>query len=368
MNRLIAGGVAVVVIAYLLFSSIYIVHVRQQAIVLRFGKIIDDADRARALLQAADVAGRLRADHRQPAAALRHLQPASCRSATAPSTSSTRSSPTDRRPGEVPRAAAGRPRSGRAEHPRRASIRRCGQVYGKRAFTAALSAERAAMMREVRDLIAPQMVDLGIEVTDVRILSTDLHARCVEEHLRAHVGGALCAGGGDPRRRHAGGGLDPRHRQPAVDRDRRRRQQGQRNPARRGRRAARRRSTPQAYGADPEFFEFYRALQSYRTALGLEQHDDGAVARQRVLPVLQGRHARRQGADSGDAERAFRCRPSTELTSARAARRAAAAQCRRATDTTRALCRARRARHAGRARPRQSAAGAARRRRSTQAQ
>src|SRR4051794_9954362 len=41
MNRLIAGGVALVVILYVLFSSIYIVNVREQAIVLRFGKIID---------------------------------------------------------------------------------------------------------------------------------------------------------------------------------------------------------------------------------------------------------------------------------------------------------------------------------------
>ncbi len=39
MNRLIAGGIALVVIIYLLASSIYVVNVRQQAIVLRFGQI-----------------------------------------------------------------------------------------------------------------------------------------------------------------------------------------------------------------------------------------------------------------------------------------------------------------------------------------
>ena len=39
MNRLIAAGVAVVVVLYLLFSSIYVVNVREQAIVLRFGQI-----------------------------------------------------------------------------------------------------------------------------------------------------------------------------------------------------------------------------------------------------------------------------------------------------------------------------------------
>src|SRR3569623_2467379 len=38
MNRLIAAGVVVVIALYLLFSSIYVVNVRQQAIVLRFGQ------------------------------------------------------------------------------------------------------------------------------------------------------------------------------------------------------------------------------------------------------------------------------------------------------------------------------------------
>ena len=42
MNRLpIAVGVAVVVILFLLFSSVFVVNARQQAIVLRFGEIID---------------------------------------------------------------------------------------------------------------------------------------------------------------------------------------------------------------------------------------------------------------------------------------------------------------------------------------
>ena len=39
MNRLIAAGVALIVALYLLFSSIYVVNVREQAIVLRFGQI-----------------------------------------------------------------------------------------------------------------------------------------------------------------------------------------------------------------------------------------------------------------------------------------------------------------------------------------
>jgi len=41
MNRLIIGGVALIVALYLLFSSIYVVNIREQAIVLRFGQITE---------------------------------------------------------------------------------------------------------------------------------------------------------------------------------------------------------------------------------------------------------------------------------------------------------------------------------------
>ena len=41
MNRLIVAGVAVVIALYLVFSSLYVVNPRQQAIVTRFGQIID---------------------------------------------------------------------------------------------------------------------------------------------------------------------------------------------------------------------------------------------------------------------------------------------------------------------------------------
>ena len=42
------------------------------------------------------------------------------------------------------------------------------QTYGRRNFDAALSQDRAAMMREIRDQIRPEALALGIEVVDVR--------------------------------------------------------------------------------------------------------------------------------------------------------------------------------------------------------
>ena len=52
-----------------------------------------------------------------------------------------------------------------------AALRR---VYGLRGFEAALSEERASMMREVRDQLRPDANSLGLDIADVRIRRTDL--------------------------------------------------------------------------------------------------------------------------------------------------------------------------------------------------
>ncbi len=48
------------------------------------------------------------------------------------------------------------------------------RVYGLRGFEAALSKERESMMREVRDDITKDATSLGLTITDVRIRRTDL--------------------------------------------------------------------------------------------------------------------------------------------------------------------------------------------------
>ena len=47
-------------------------------------------------------------------------------------------------------------------------------VYGRRGFKAALSEERLAMMLEVRDQLRPEAAKLGLNIEDVRVLRTDL--------------------------------------------------------------------------------------------------------------------------------------------------------------------------------------------------
>ena len=59
-----------------------------------------------------------------------------------------------------------------------AALRR---VYGLRGFEAALSEERAAMMREVRDQLRPDANSLGLEIEDVRIRRTDLTAEVSQQ-------------------------------------------------------------------------------------------------------------------------------------------------------------------------------------------
>ncbi|WP_417311028.1 protease modulator HflC [Devosia sp.] len=139
-------------------------------------------------------------------------------------------------------------------------------VYGLRDFTAALSEERPAMMREARDLMRPEMASLGIEIVDVRILRTDLDAGVSEEtfnRMRAErlAEAALLRARGQEAALTARAIAD---RQAVVIISAARRDSeilrgegdGQRSEI-----------FAEAYGLDPGFFEFYRSMQSYRTAL-----------------------------------------------------------------------------------------------------
>ncbi len=54
-------------------------------------------------------------------------------------------------------------------------------VYGLRGFEAALSDERAGMMREVRDQLRPDANSLGLTIEDVRIRRTDLTAEVSQQ-------------------------------------------------------------------------------------------------------------------------------------------------------------------------------------------
>ena len=266
MNRLIALGVAVIVILYLLFSSLYVVNVREQAIVMRFGKItdvksepglyfklptsfIDTVQIVEDRLLRYDIANMdLQVNDGATYVVdafltYRIADPAKFR---------------ERAQGSLDQAER------RIATSFDAALR---QVYGKRDFNDALSVKRNEMMLEARDLIRPGLAELGIDVTDVRIVRTDLDAKVSQTTFdrmsaeRLAQAAAIRAGGQQAAQSlRAIADRQSVEIVAAANKD---------SEILRGEGDATRSTIyAQAYGADPEFFEFYRSLQSYRTALG----------------------------------------------------------------------------------------------------
>ncbi|KKB84900.1 membrane protein [Devosia limi DSM 17137] len=140
------------------------------------------------------------------------------------------------------------------------------QVYGLREFNAALSEQRAQMMLEARDLIRPDLEQLGIEVVDVRILRTDLSPDVFErtyERMRAErlAEAALLRARGQEQAQSLRAIADRQAVEivAAATRDA--------EIIRGTGDAERNRLFAAAYGQDQEFFEFYRSMDAYRKAL-----------------------------------------------------------------------------------------------------
>src|SRR5690606_38877932 len=163
------------ILLFLLWSSIYVVNERQQAIVLRFGEIVDvksepgiyfklpfpflEADSVQMIedrvlrFDLDDIRVQVsggRFYEVDAFIAYRISDPSRFRLAVS---------------GSIPLAEQ------RLRTRLDAALRR---VYGLRGLEAALSEERASMMREVADQLRPDATSLGLEIVDVRIRRTDL--------------------------------------------------------------------------------------------------------------------------------------------------------------------------------------------------
>ncbi|HEY6633948.1 MAG TPA: protease modulator HflC [Rhizobiaceae bacterium] len=174
-NRLPLIGIVAAVILFLVYSSIFVVNAGQQALVLRFGEIVDvktepgiyfkapfpffEADNVQILdkrilrFDLDDIRVQVSGGKFYEVdafVAYRISDPRTFRQAVS---------------GSVELAEA------RLRTRLDAALRR---VYGVRGFESALSEERAAMMREVRDQLRPDAQSLGLEIEDVRIRRTDL--------------------------------------------------------------------------------------------------------------------------------------------------------------------------------------------------
>ncbi|ODU85258.1 MAG: protease modulator HflC [Pelagibacterium sp. SCN 63-17] len=254
-NRLFIIGAVIVAAIYVFFSSIYIVDEREQAIVMRFGQITDVRTEPGIYFKIpTDVVDSVQIIDdrllRYDIANMRVQVSGTYRIANARLFR-------ERATGQLSVAEA---RIGASLD---AALR---QVYGLREFTDALSDQRAQMMQETRDLIRTDLAELGLDIVDVRILRTDLDSdvsATTFERMRAErlAEAALLRARGQEQAQSLRAIADRQSVEivAAATRDAEIiRGQGD---------ADRNRIFAAAYGQDAEFFEFYRSMESYRTAL-----------------------------------------------------------------------------------------------------
>jgi len=140
-------------------------------------------------------------------------------------------------------------------------------VYGLRDFNAALSEQRPEMMREARDLVRDDLAEIGVSVVDVRILRTDLTDQVSAqtfERMKAErlAEAALLRARGQEQAQTLRAIADRQAVEIVAS------AQKDSEILRGEGDAERNKVFAEAYGRDAEFFEFYRSMQSYRTALG----------------------------------------------------------------------------------------------------
>ena len=264
-NRLIIIGVVLLAALYVFFSSIYVVNERDQAIVTRFGQITDVRTEPGIYFKIpTDIVDSVQIIEdrllRQDIGDLR-VQVSGGAFYEVDAFLTYRI--TD------PRLFRERAQGQLAVVEDRIATRFAAvlrQVYGLREFNAALSEQRPQMMLEARDLIRPDVEQLGIEVIDVRILRTDLAADVFErtyERMRAErlAEAALLRARGQEQAQSLRAIADRQAVEivAAATRDA--------EIIRGTGDAERNRLFAAAYGQDPEFFEFFRSMEAYRNAL-----------------------------------------------------------------------------------------------------
>lgn len=266
-NRLPFIAVAAAIVLFLIWSSIFVVNERQQAIVLRFGEIVDvksepgiyfklplpfiEADNVQMIedrvmrFDLDDIRVQVsggRFYEVDAFIAYRISDPRRFRLAVS---------------GSVPLAEQ------RLRTRLDAALRR---VYGLRGFEAALSEERGSMMREVAEQLRPDATSLGLQIVDVRIRRTDLTAEVSQQTYERMRAERLA----EAERLRARGREAAQRIRARADRevveivaDARRESEIVRGEGEAERNAI----FADAFNRDPDFFEFYRSMAAYTSAL-----------------------------------------------------------------------------------------------------
>jgi modulator of FtsH protease HflC len=266
-NRIAIGAAVIVVVLIGIFSSFFVVNARQQAIVIRFGQITDvktepgiyfklpfaflDADRVQFV---SNQELRLDLDNMRVQVSGGKFYEVDAfvvyRIANA----------------RLFREIAGGDVAQAESRLRTRLDSALRRVYGLRGFEAALSNERASMMKEVRNDITKDAESLGLTITDVRIRRTDLtkevsqqtYDRMKAERL-AEAEAIRARGNEGAQRRQAVADRGKVEIVAAASKDAQiLRGQGE---------AERNRIFGEAFSKDPEFYAFYRSMTAYADAL-----------------------------------------------------------------------------------------------------
>jgi membrane protease subunit HflC len=137
---------------------------------------------------------------------------------------------------------------------------------GKRPFAALLSADRQTLMTSIRDQMRSQAQALGIEVVDVRIRRADLP----KENLDSVFGRMQTERQREAAGYRASGDEEAQRIKSAADKEVtiiKANATKQSDILRGEGEAERNRILGDAYGRDPEFFEFYRSLTAYEQSM-----------------------------------------------------------------------------------------------------
>ena len=266
-NRLPFIAIILAVIVFLVFSSIFVVNERQQAIVLRFGEIVDvkkdpglyfklpfgffEADNVQIIddrilrFDLDDIRVQVSGGKFYEVDAFVAYRISDART--------------------FRQAVSGSVQLAEQRLRTRldAALRR---VYGVRGFESALSEERAAMMREVADQLRPDATSLGLQVEDVRIRRTDLTQEVSQQTFDRMKAERLAeAERLRARGREAAQRIRARADREVVEIIAEARKESE---ILRGEGEAQRNAVfADAFQRDPGFFEFYRSMNAYGAAL-----------------------------------------------------------------------------------------------------
>jgi len=144
-----------------------------------------------------------------------------------------------------------------------AALRR---VYGARSFQSALSNERENMMNEIQNAVSSEAATLGLELVDVRIKRTDLLpevSKSTFDRMKSERQKEAAQFRADGREVNLRIKAQADRKATVLVAEAERTSEIKRGEGD----AERNKIFAQAYGQDPEFFDFYRSLKAYENAL-----------------------------------------------------------------------------------------------------